>query len=554
MSVDSEPTSAADPRAAPGQAPTPRIRFVDAPATTFGTGLQGGPSVESEPAAAGETTPRRPRRALGLALVFGLEWLQARALFVTAVAAVVALSAAGIPNHLAQDGYLALVAGRIIAAHGVPHHDYLTVMAHGVRWIDQQWLAQLAMYGLEALGGLQLMTVVYVLITAFAFTGTIAAARRLGGRDIHVLAMLPLGTFFYMVTAVTIRTQGFAYPLFVSALWLLAAEARRPTRRRWLAVFPLLVVWANLHGSVTLGVAISVIYGVTVLAAAYQRSGLRGLADAKGLAFVLGSPLALFATPYGTAIVHYYRVTLFNSGFSKLVTEWQPVTSYTILAAPLLLLIFGTVWALGRSGRRTPAFDQLVLAVLALGAIDAVRNITWFGLSVIILLPVTITGLRPDAPVGLRRSRVNLVLASASIALAAIAVLAVVTHPTKWFQRTYPPRAVATVARIVAARPDTKIFADVRFADWLVWEDPALGGHIAYDTSLENLTEAQLSALSSLTIEHGPGVPNTLGPYSVLMLFPNPSNRSSNRILLAQRGVRMVLRTRNVIVATKPLG
>jgi hypothetical protein len=530
------PTPTPTPRPTPTPtpaSPAPAVRFVDVPAT-FAAGARG------------ESDSSRARRAL--------DWLQARALFVTAVAAVIALSAAGIPNHLAQDGYLALVAGRIIAAHGIPHHDDLTVMAHGVRWIDQQWLAQVAMYGLQALGGLQLMTVVYVLMTGFAFAATIAAARQLGGRDIHVLAMLPLGTFFYLVTAVTIRTQGFAYPLFVATLCLLAAETRRPTRRRWLAVFPLLVVWANLHGSVTLGVAIAVIYGAAELAAGYRRAGAGGLADAKGLAFVLGSPLALFVTPYGTSIVHYYRVTLFNSGFGKLVTEWQPVTSYTILAVPLLLLIFGTVWALGRSGRRTPAFDQLVLAVLALGAIDAVRNITWFGLAVMILLPVTITGLRPNAPVALRNARINLVLASASIALAAIALLAILTHPTKWFESTYPRRAVATVARIVAARPETKIFADVRFADWLVWEDPALAGHIAYDTSLENLTDAQLSALSSLTSERGAGVPSTLGPYTVLMLLPNASNRSSNRILLAQHGVRTLLRSKKVIIATKPLG
>ena len=124
------------------------------------------------------------------------DWLEARALFITTVAAVIVLSVAGIPSHLAQDGYLALVAGRIIAAHGIPHHDYLTVMAYGVRWTDQQWLAQLTMFGLQQLGGLQLLAVTYVAITGLAFALAIAAARQLGGRDVPILAMLPLGTFF----------------------------------------------------------------------------------------------------------------------------------------------------------------------------------------------------------------------------------------------------------------------------------------------------------------------------------------------------------------------
>lgn len=480
-------------------------------------------------------------------------WLESRALFVTAVAVVIVMSTVGIPSHLAQDGYLALVAGRIIASTGIPHHDYLTVMAHGVHWTDQQWLAQLGMYGLQQLGGLQLLSVVYVLITGFAFALAIAAARALGGRETHVLAMLPLGTFFYLATAITIRTQGFAYPLFVATVWLLAAETRRRTRWRVFLVFPMLVVWANLHGSVTLGVGVAMLYGGCVLAGEVRSRGLRGLFNGRGVAFVAGSPLTLLATPYGLSIVHYYHATLFNREFGKLVTEWQPVTSYMILAVPLLLLIGATLWTLGRSGRRTPAFDQIVLAVLAFAAIDAVRNITWFGLAVVILLPTTVSRIRPPQEPSIRRPRVNLTLAVASLVLVALAVGTTMARPTSWFQRTYPDRAVAVVARIVAAHPRTKIFADIRFADWLVWEDPGLAGHIAYDTSLENLTAGQLQALSSLTTAPGPGAPNTLGPYALLMLNPTGGDRASNRILLARRGTRVILRSKRVVIATKPV-
>jgi hypothetical protein len=481
-----------------------------------------------------------------------LAWIEGRALFITAVAVVIVMSIAGIPAHLAQDSYLALVAGRIIAAHGIPHHDYLTVMAHGVRWIDQQWLAQLLMYGLVWLGGLQLLSVTYVLVTGCAFALAILAARRLGGRDVHVLGMLPLGTFFYLATAITIRTQGFAYPLFVAVVWLLASQTRCPSRRAYL-VFPLLVLWANLHGSVTLGVGIAVVYGLCVLAGGYASNGVRGLSSRRGITFVLGPPLTLLATPYGTSIVHYYRATLLNGAFAKLVTEWQPVTAYTLLAVPLLLLIGGTIWTLGRSGRRTPPFEQIVLALLAFAAIDAVRNITWFGLAVVILLPSTITVLRPVAVVRPRRTRLNLTLAIGALSLTALAVIVTLARPAAWFRSTYPRTAVAIVRRLVAADPSTKIFADIRFSDWLVWNDPALAGHVAYDTSLENLTARQLESLTSLTAAPGPGVPNTLGPYRVLMLYPNASNRRTNRELLARRGVHVLLRSKRVVIATKPV-
>jgi hypothetical protein len=478
-------------------------------------------------------------------------WLEANALFIAGIAALVVLSLAAIPSHLAQDGWLALDAGRIIAAHGIPQRDYLTVMAHGVVWHDQQWLAQLLIYWLYVAGGLALFTVTYVIITGASMAFAIAAARRLGGEDRHVTYVLPFATFFYLATAVSIRTQGFAYPLFVATLWLLAAEVRKPTRRRVYLVFPLLVLWANLHGSVTLGVLLAVVYGALVLVAGFRRARWRGLADRRGLAFLIGAPLCLFAGPYGVSIVDYYSVTLLNPQFSKIVTEWQPVTAYTVIAVPFLLLVVTTIYLLGRSGSRTPAFDQIVLVLLALAAVFAVRNITWFGLGAMMLLPATITAVARSKPPRPRRRGLNLAIAWTSTALIAAFTVVTLMRPAAWFENTYPTRAVAEVKRVLARAPDTKIFADVRFADWLIWHDPALAGRIAYDASFELLTPAQLASLASLSQAIVPGVHDTVAPYSLLVL--DPKNKTVNRVLLAHPGTRVLLRSKRVIIASKPV-
>ncbi len=478
-------------------------------------------------------------------------WLESHALFIAGVAAVVVLSLAGVPSHLSQDGWLALVAGRLIAAHGIPQHDYLTVMAFGVRWTDQQWLAQLTIYGLYRLGGLALFAVAYVALTGAAFALALAAARRLGGLDRHVVAILPIAAFFYLVTAVSIRTQGFAYPLFVATLWLLAAEARKPTRRRVYLVFGLLVLWANLHGSVTLGVALAMIYGATVLVARFHAARWHGLADARGLAFVIVSPLCLLATPYGLGVVHYYISTLLNPEFSKLVTEWQPVTAYTIIAVPFLALVVATVWMVGRCGSRTPAFDHLALILLGLAGVFAVRNITWFGLATMMLLPATISTIVRPKPQAQRRVKLNLAIALSAIALALVATISTFARPASWFESTYPKRAVELVAGIVARDPGAKIFADVHYADWLVWHDPKLAGHIAYDTSFELLTQQQLASIAALGNALAPGAKDPLARYSVLVL--NPSGKATNRVLLARTHATVVLRSKRVIIATKPV-
>jgi hypothetical protein len=495
--------------------------------------------------APGLTSGARVTRSGGL-----VAWFESNALYIAAVAAVAIIALAQVYLHIAQDTWLALVAGRIIAAHGIPQHDYLTVMAHGVRWVDQQWLAQLLMYDIYRVGGLALLSVFYVGLLTVALVLGIAAARALGATERSLVAVLPLGAFFFLVPAVSVRTQGFAYPLFAVTLWLLAREVREPSARRVYLVFPLLVLWANMHGSVTMGVGIAVIYGVVTIWQGYRERGLSGALSRRGLAFVLGSPLTLLATPYGTAVIHYYKVTLLNPEFSKLITEWRPVTSIMLLAVPFVIMLVAIVWVLGRNGRRTPAFDQLVLVMLGLGGVFAVRNITWFGLGSVMLVPAALAQVwsRPATP---RRAKLNLTVAGASLALALLFAVTTLARPAGWFQQTYDQRAVSLVAAVVARHPDTKIFADIRFGDWLVWQDPGLAGHVAYDTSFELLTAQQLEDLANLGQALLPGQKSLTAPYGMLVL--DPKNKTTDDLLLDQPGVTVLLRNKRVIVATKPV-
>jgi hypothetical protein len=478
-------------------------------------------------------------------------WLEANALFAVAIAAIGVISFVLIPDHLNQDGWLALIAGRNVALHGIPHHDTLNVLTHGVRWVDQQWLSQLAIYELDRLGGLALYSIVYVALTVVGFGMALAAGRALGGTERHVLWTLPIASFLYVAGAFQIRTQGFAYPLFAATLWLLADAVRSPTRRRVYWVFPLLILWGNLHGSVTLGAGMAMIYGATLLLEDVRAGGrwtpwrrIRG----RTVAFLIGSPLCLLATPYGLEIIKYYNSTLLNSTFSKVVTEWQPVTSIMLLAIPFFALAFATIWLLGRSGGRTHLFEHLTLLVLAAGAVFAVRNVTWFGLGALMLLPRSIgTVLRP-APLPPRRTQINLALAGLSIVILIGGTIATAVKPALWFERKYDQQTVAKVAAVLAGQPGVHIFADIRYSDWLLWHDPALAGHIAYDTRLELLTNGQILKLADLTQLPRPHQRDILAGDHLLVL--DSTNQPATQILLARPGTHVILRGKQVVVAT----
>ena len=104
------------------------------------------------------------------------------------------------------------------------------------------------------------------------------------------------------------RAQTAALPLFAGVLWLLVDASRRGARRRTLLVLPLLVIWANLHGSVVLGAGLAVLLGVVELV----RGGGRWIP----LALVVLSPLCVLASPYGWKLVAYYDLMLVDAPFA----------------------------------------------------------------------------------------------------------------------------------------------------------------------------------------------------------------------------------------------
>jgi MFS family permease len=478
-----------------------------------------------------------------------ISWLERQALFVAALATVSGVILVEAPSHINQDGWLALLDGRYVAQHGIPHTDTLAVLTHGARWIDQQWLAQLATYGLNQLGGLPLYSIVYVALTVGSFAMAIVAARRLGGSEAHVAWVLPVA-FLYFAGSVEIRTQGFAYPLFVGTLWLLASEIRAPARRRIYLVFPLLILWGNLHGSASLGAALAALYGLSLLVEDL-RAPRSWHVRSRGLAFMVGAPLCLLATPYGVSGLTYYRETLLNPAFKTLVLEWQPVTSFTTLAVPFFVAALATVWVLGQGRGRAHLFEALTLLVLIAAAISAVRNITWFALAVIMLLPSTLGTVVPHRPPALRRRVLNLTLVGASSIFLCAALSTVAAKPSSWFERGYDARALGQVAAIVHRHPGLHIYADGHFADWLLWHDPSLAGQIAYDTRFELLTSTQLRELADLTEIRTPGARHLLAGYGLLVL-ETPGRAS--QLLIDQPGTHVIVRGHGVVVATRSVG
>ena len=456
--------------------------------------------------------------------------LERECLIVVACAVAAATVALVLPKSLSQDTWLALVDGRWIAQHGLPHSDAMAVMTRGASWIDQQWLAQLSLYELMRLGGMPLVLFASFLL-GFAGLGVCAAYARRAGASPRSTACGLLAALLAAPWMMESRTQSFGVPLVALVYVLLATDSRRATRLVWL-VLPLVALWANLHGTALLGSAVVCI----AAALAWRRSPLRSTLLAAG------SIAALFATPYGLSTPAYYERMLVGSPLHKYVAEWQPLQLRPTTAG-LMFLTFAVVAGVARGWRRLASFERAALLLLVLGSLLAVRNGIWLALAVAASGPTLLDVVWPAAASGDDGQRTfNRRLAATAAAVGAFLVLVGFAYAPTVIAASWPTSAPAAIAK--AAGAHGLVFGDDRHTDWLLWQEPQLTGRVAYDIRFELLSMAQFASLQVPEV-YGRPTPVSRG-YRVL-LFPTraaakPFLRSGARVVYTAPGLVAVAR------------
>jgi len=435
------------------------------------------------------------------------------------------------PTLLVADTWLTLVAGREVVENGLPSRDELTLLGLDRNWTDQQWGAQVVAYGSHALGGHGLLALVTAVFVVGAFSIAAAASRRLGaGSRAIVLVFFPV--LLASPWVFTMRAQVFALPLFTGLLWLLASEARQRTRRVYLA-FPLLLVWANVHGSVALAAMLTMLLGAIELVSSRGRSGVRSL-----LLLVL-PPLAVLATPYGPVeTARYYHLLLVDPPFGReLVTEWRrsdpgwDTLVFYLLAAVALVAIV-------RWRRRLTLFDVAALGLTLVGAVLAIRGIPWFALSCLVLLPVAI-GRTLEGRVPRVRRTLDGVLAFSAVGMLALVAVVALVRDDAWYVKNWPEGAV-TATREALEGSDTRVFATSRDADWILWRLPELRGRLAYDVRFEIYDRETFERIVRFRGEQGDDWKSLADGYEIIVLETNQEPSSHVEDFLSEADAQSV--------------
>src|SRR5713226_801813 len=257
------------------------------------------------------------------------------------------------------DTYWHIVAGRWMFQHvAIPTVDPFSYTMAGAQWTAHEWLSEIVFAAAFSIGGWSAV----IGVAAAAFATALAILTRYLLRQLEPLYALVFVAMAFSLAAqhLLARPHTLAAPLLV--FWVVALlRAREASRAPPLWVAPLMVVWANLHGSFAFGLALGAVFGAEAILEA-EGSAARWRATQQWGGFLLAALLASMMNPHGIyALVFAYDLSRMN--FINRISEWSSTSFEGVEPLEIWLLIAG-VALLTRGLRLPPVRIVLLLGLL----------------------------------------------------------------------------------------------------------------------------------------------------------------------------------------------
>ncbi len=298
----------------------------------------------------------------GFSLPFSKTLMSARVIALAAAlgAFCVVLFAPAVLND--GDTYWHIAAGRwMIDNWAVLRIDPFSYTFAGHPWHTHEWLAEIAMalaYVGAGWSGVVLLFGATTALTAGMLARHLSA--RLGGLGLIVTLILSLACLAGSLLA---RPHLLALPLlelWTAGLVIARAEGRAPSFK----LLPLMVLWANLHASFLIGLALA---GAFALEAVWQQPTPRaGALKTWGL-FCALALLGAMLTPFGVGGL-IFPFKLMAMGSLQRIAEWQPTDFRTL--QPLAFAVAAALYVLlSRGVKVAPLRIAILLGLLYLALI-----------------------------------------------------------------------------------------------------------------------------------------------------------------------------------------
>ncbi|WGR97469.1 hypothetical protein MTX26_24045 [Bradyrhizobium sp. ISRA443] len=365
------------------------------------------------------------------------------------------------PVSLLRDAdiYWHIVVGQWIIDHrAVPHVDLFSFTMRGAPWITSEWLSEVLYFVAFKLAGWPGPAMLAALSAFVAFyLLTFLLLKRLPNIPVMILAAAGIALTAFHTLA---RPHVLIFPLMVlwaSALVQASEERRAPS----IAYLPLITLWANLHGSFTLGLALIAPFALEALWTVDKSARLT-----LALHWLRFGVLALGAaciTPYGPeSILVTFRILNLGTTLSN-IGEWGPL-NFGTLNPITICFIAGAAYVL-YSGLKLPLLRIAALLAVIYQTLAHVRYVDVFAL----VAPFFIAG-----PLGqhlswpeLQHSR-KVVPAARTAFIAAITALVIATGVIVTTTDHMPPRVPRLAVEKLKELKANRVLNDYYFGGYLI--------------------------------------------------------------------------------------
>jgi len=341
-----------------------------------------------------------------------------------------------------------LAAGKWIwLHHAVPRDDIFSWTHYLGAWVDNEWLAELAMYGVWSIG----RNAALIVARALVFAGLALLLRA------YVRALrIPRAYLPAMIGAIALSHHWWELRPSVASLagllvmLIVIERAQTGTNRLWM--LPLLfVIWANTHPGFAFGLVvlscITVACALDPLLHRLRCSSRGALTAPRMLVVTLASIAATFVNPYGLRVYEQQFAIARNPLYRQLLDEWITPPIWISIAA--VLVIAAGLLRL----RRIPLLRLAPLFGTALLSMTAIRFSEYLGWIAVPLVLTVLPKLQMPA------SRLHPAIAAASaLAVALVAVPRETIEPNR-----YPAACAAAVT------PRDRLFNRLSWGGWLIW-------------------------------------------------------------------------------------
>lgn len=377
-----------------------------------------------------------------------------------AIAALSVFALALFAPQILNDGdtYWHLAAGeRMLAERQVLRTDPFSFTRFGAAWHAHEWLSEILMAAAFRAAGWSGVTLL--------FAGAAGLATALLAR--HLSRWLdPLPCLIALTLAIGMLAPSFlARPhlltlplleLWTAGLLIARAESRAPRY----ALLPLMALWANLHGSFVLGLALIAPFALeAAIEAKWQTRALKPWA-----LFGCGAVIAALLTPHGVEGL-LFPFKLMGMSSLALIAEWR-ATDFSRLQ-PLEIALLAALFIFLTRGVRFPAIRLVVLLGLLHMALAHGRHHMVLAFVGTLIVAATVGGaFRQEASNAVEWRATRRLWSFAAIALAATLALARLAVPVE--RRDGPESPISALAQVPEDLRRRPVFNEYGFGGYLI--------------------------------------------------------------------------------------